>query len=109
MKFYFEKISNIQCKYMVFYLNKLNNLLAERNLKVKIIIHELNKLFPMKKFYYLKNGDILEEKFNNNWQFLFAVFSRSESQKLLFKDGIETGITKIAKFSRERENFFKKC
>ena len=107
MKFYFEKITNIQCKYMVFYLSKLNNLLEARNLKVKIIVDELNKLFPIKKIYYLKNGDILEEKFENNWQFLFAVFSRSDSQKLLFKEGIETGITKLPNLAESEKIFLK--
>ena len=107
MKFYFEKITNIQCKYMVFYLNKLNNLLDARTYKVKIIVDELKRLFSIKKLHYPKKGDILEDKYENNWQFLFAVFSRSESQRLLFNKGVETGITKLPNLAESEKIFLK--
>ena len=88
MKFYFEKITNIQCKYMVYYLHKLENTISSRNAKSRLICNEFEK-----KINFSTNNN--NDNFNNTWQFLLKVKSMSETQEILFKNGIETGITKL--------------
>ena len=92
--YYYEDISNIQCKTMLRSLRKLNELISIRN------------SFAQKAHSALKNfnskNNIVKSKSKNYktyWQFIIKVKDTSSARNILFREGIETSTTKLPNLS----------
>ena len=89
--YYFEDISVIQCKSLVFYIQKLALLLKQRRESVNLALPFFNPV-------------AITHKFNASpsyWQYVCRVSDVSSARHLLFSHGIETGTTKLPNLSEE--------
>ena len=92
--YYFEDISNIQCKTMLSYFRKLNELISRRN----IYAEKANN--ALKKFDFQKNlTKAKSENHKNYWQFVVKVKDTATARNILFNQGIETGTTRLPDLS----------
>ena len=92
--YYFEDISNIQCKTILSSFRKLNELIYRRNIYAQKAHNALKK-------FDIQNGSVItkSEKYKTYWQFLIKVKNTSIARNILFNHGIETGITKLPDLS----------
>ncbi len=93
--YYYEDISNIQCSAIYKYFKDLDKLIEKR------------RSYAVKAIKAFKNAELkynIESHYDKNlsqtyWQFLISVVDTESSRNLLFKNGIETGATKLPNLS----------
>ena len=93
--YYYEDISNIQCSAMYKYFKALDKLIEKRRSSARKLI----KAFNHAKLKYNIVYDYEEILSKTYWQFLLNVTDTEFSRDLLFKNGIETGTTKLPNLS----------
>ena len=93
--YYYEDISNIQCSAMYKYFKDLDKLIEKRRSSARKVI----KAFNHAKLKYNLEYDYEEILSKTYWQFLLNVTDTEYSRDLLFKNGIETGTTKLPNLS----------